>query len=85
MEHVVSQLRSEAMRAVNHAFNEAQMKAKENKKKGQFDRQVRQDRGEDILDTDEEEEEEGEVKGDDGGIAWDALIVEDEPVGGDSP
>jgi hypothetical protein len=41
--------------------------AKEDKKKRQFDRQARQDRGEDVSDTDEEEEE-GEVRDNDGGV-----------------
>jgi hypothetical protein len=37
------------------------------------------------LDTNEEDkEEEGELEDDGGGIAWDALVVEDEPAGGDS-
>jgi hypothetical protein len=38
------------------------------------------------LDTDEEEEkeEEGEFKDGNNDIAWDALVGEDEPVGGDS-
>jgi hypothetical protein len=64
------------VRAVNHALNKAQRKVKENKKKRQYDRKARQDRGEDVSNTDEEdeEEEEGELKDDDGGVAWDALI-----------
>jgi hypothetical protein len=58
---------------------------KEDKKKRQFERQARWDQGEDVSDTNKEKEEkEGEVGDDDGGIAWDALIVEDESTGGDS-
>jgi hypothetical protein len=42
-EHLAPLPRSEAVRAANRALNEAQMKAKEDKKKRQFDRQARQD------------------------------------------
>jgi uncharacterized membrane protein YukC len=64
------------VRAVNRALSEAQRKVKENKKKRQYDRKARQDRGEDVLNTDEEDEEEkeGELKDCDGGVAWDALL-----------
>jgi hypothetical protein len=67
-------------------LNEAQRKAKEDKKKRQYDMQARQDWGEDVSDTNEEEEEEteGEFEDDDGGVTWDALVGEDEPMGGDS-
>jgi hypothetical protein len=43
MKHLVPLPRSEAMRAANHALNEAQRKAKEDKKKRQYDMQARQD------------------------------------------
>jgi hypothetical protein len=42
---------------------------------------VRQDRGEDVSDTNEVEE--GEIGDDDGGITWDALVEEDGPAGSD--
>jgi hypothetical protein len=35
-----------------------------------------------VIDEEEEEEDEEEFKYDDGGIAWDALVREDEPAGG---
>jgi hypothetical protein len=49
------------------------------------DRQSRRDRGEDVSDTDEEEEEEeeGEFEDDDSSVAWDVLVGEVEPMGGD--
>jgi hypothetical protein len=63
-------------------LNKAQRKAKRTRRRGSMICR----RGEDVSDNDdeEEEEEEGELKDDDGGIAWNALVGEDEPVGGDS-
>jgi hypothetical protein len=58
---------------------------KEDRKKRKFERRARRDRGEDVLDTDKEDEAKEREIGDDDddrGVAWDAL-VEDEPAGGD--
>jgi hypothetical protein len=69
------------MRVANCAVNEAQRKAKEDRGKKQYEKQVRQDRGKDISDEKAEEdgEEEGEIMDDIGGIPWDDLVEEDEP------
>jgi hypothetical protein len=74
------------VRAVNHTSNEVQRKVKEDRKKRKFERRARQDRGEDVSDTDKEDEAKEREIGDDDderGVAWDALVEEDEPAGGD--
>jgi hypothetical protein len=58
-------------RAVNCATNKVQRKVKE------YEKQARQDRGEDVSDE-EEEEEEGEITDDVDGIPWEDLAEEDE-------
>jgi hypothetical protein len=84
-EHLASLSRSEATRVADRASNEALRKAKEDKKKRQFERQARRDRGKDVSDIDKEEEaEEEKIGDDDGGVACDALVEEDRLASGDS-
>jgi hypothetical protein len=75
--------RSAAVRAANCVVNEAQRKAKEDRKK-RYEKQVRRDQGEDISDEEEEGEEEGEIMDDVVDIPWDDLAEENEPRDGGS-